>query len=169
MEPNLSRRHFLAATSGTALIPQVLAATPDPGRMKAGTAKVDITPDRPRYDVEKVLIDPPTVYHPVHARCLTLHDGARRMVFVTYDLNCLDYATPILRERVEKELGIPPAYLVLLATHNHPVHARCLTLHDGARRMVFVTYDLNCLDYATPILRERVEKELGIPPAYLVL
>ena len=30
-----------------------------------------------------------------------------------------DVATPILRERVERELGIPPAYLVLLATHNH--------------------------------------------------
>ena len=89
--------------------------------MKAGTAKVDVTPDRARYDVEKMLIDPPQAYHPVHARCLTLHDGARRMVFVTYDFNCLDYATPILRERVEKELGIPPAYLVLLATHNHQV------------------------------------------------
>ena len=41
------------------------------------------------------------------------------MVFVNYDLNCLDVATPILRERVERELGIPPAYLALLATHNH--------------------------------------------------
>jgi hypothetical protein len=41
------------------------------------------------------------------------------MVFVTYDFNCLDVATPILRERVERELGIPPAYLILLATHNH--------------------------------------------------
>ena len=119
--PDLSRRHFLAAASGTALLPQVLAAAPDPGRMKAGTAKVEITPNEPRYDCEKVLIDPPTVYHPVHARCLSLNDGARRMVFVTYDLNCLDYATPILRERVEKELGIPPAYLVLLASHNHQV------------------------------------------------
>ena len=112
-----SRRHFLGAASGTAL----LAARPDPAKMKAGTAKVDVTPDRARYDVEKVLIDPPKAYHPVHARCLTLYDGARRMVFVTYDFNCLDYATPILRERVEKELGIPPAYLVLLATHNHQV------------------------------------------------
>lgn len=89
--------------------------------MKAGTAKVDVTPDRARYDVEKQLIDPPKAYHPVHARCLTLNDGARRMVFVTYDFNCLDYATPILRERVEKELGVTPAYLVLLATHNHQV------------------------------------------------
>src|ERR1700692_2812091 len=119
MESNLSRRHFLAAASSTAMMPQI--AKPDPNRMKAGTAKVDVTPDRARYDVEKQLIDPPKVYHPVHARCLTLHDGARRMVFVTYDFNCLDYATPILRERVENELGIPPAYLVLLATHNHQV------------------------------------------------
>ncbi len=117
MESNLSRRHFLGGATGTVL----LAAKPDPARMKAGTAKVDVTPDRARYDVEKQLIDPPQSYHPVHARCLTLHDGARRMVFVTYDFNCLDYATPILRERVENELGIPPAYLVLLATHNHQV------------------------------------------------
>jgi hypothetical protein len=116
MESNLSRRHFLATS---AMMPQI--AKPEAGRMKAGTAKVDVTPDRARYDVEKQLIDPPKVYHPVHARCLTLHDGARRMVFVTYDFNCLDYATPILRERVENELGVAPAYLVLLATHNHQV------------------------------------------------
>src|SRR5690242_17073866 len=117
MDGNLSRRHFLAGASGTAL----MAAKPDPSRIKAGTAKVDVTPDRARYDVEKQLIDPPQVYHRVHARVLTLHDGARRMVFVTYDFNCLDYATPILRERLEKEMGITPAYLVLLATHNHQV------------------------------------------------
>ncbi len=128
MESNLSRRRFLAAASGAAMLPQA-ARTANPGRMKAGTAKVDITPDRPRYTLPgayrgnpaAVLLDPPTVYHPVHARCLSLNDGARRLVFVTYDLNCLDYATPILRERLENELGIPPAYLILLATHNHQV------------------------------------------------
>jgi len=127
MNSNLSRRHFLAAASSAGMIPQLLA-TPDPGKMKAGTAKVDITPDRPRYTLpgaytghpEALLLDPPNAYHPVHARCLTLNDGARRMVFVTYDLNCLDYATAILRERLEKD-GIPPAYLVLMATHNHQV------------------------------------------------
>src|SRR5579862_5239212 len=118
MEHNLSRRHFLTGTAGAGA---ALAAQADAAKMKAGTAKVDVTPDRARYDVEKVLIDPPKAYHPVHARVLTLFDGARRLVFVTYDFNCLDYATPILRERVEKELGIPPAYLVLLATHNHQV------------------------------------------------
>ena len=126
----LTRRHFLAAGSGSALLSQAAGQVlPNPGRLKAGTAKVDITPDRPRYTLpggyrghpESLLLDPPTAYHRVNARCLTLNDGARRMVFVTYDLNCLDYATPILRERVENELGIAPAYLVLLATHNHQV------------------------------------------------
>jgi hypothetical protein len=114
----LSRRHFLTAASASAA---ALAAKADPAKMKAGTAKVDVTPDKARYDVEKQLIDPPKAYHPVFARCLTLYDGARRLVIVTYDFNCLDYATPILRERCENELKIPPAYLILLATHNHQV------------------------------------------------
>jgi hypothetical protein len=87
--------------------------------MKAGVAKVDVTPTRAHVCANGRKPDPPTAYHPIHARCLSLNDGARRMVFVTYDFNCLDVATPILRERVERELGIPPAYLVLLATHNH--------------------------------------------------
>ena len=115
MDNRFNRRTFLAAAAAAS------AAKADPARMKAGTAKVDVTPDKGRYDVEKQLIDPPKVYHPVHARVMTLHDGARRMVIVTYDFNCLDYATPILRERLEKEMGITPAYLILLATHNHQV------------------------------------------------
>ena len=55
----------------------------------------------------------------IHAKVLVLNDGANRLVFVTYDLNCLDVATPILRQRVNRELGIPSSHLILLATHNH--------------------------------------------------
>ncbi len=87
--------------------------------MKAGTARVDITPDRPRLCASGDRPDSPRAYHPISARCLTLFDGRRRMAIVNYELNCLDVATPILRERVERELGIEPAYLLLLATHNH--------------------------------------------------
>jgi hypothetical protein len=123
MQSSISRRRFLGAASSVAAMPwaAALAAKPEAGKMKAGTAKVDITPDRPRVSVHGKMVDPPTVHHRVHARVLILNDGARRMAFVTYDLNCLDYATPILRERVENELGITPAYLILLATHNHDV------------------------------------------------
>jgi len=55
----------------------------------------------------------------IHARVLVLNDGTKRLVFVTYDLNCLDVATPILRQRVNRDLGIPSSHLILLATHNH--------------------------------------------------
>ena len=109
---SLGRREFLQLAGAAPL-----AASPL--KLSAGTAKIDITPDRPRICASGDKPDPPVAYSRLHSRVLTLFDGARRMVFVNYDLNCLDVATPILRERVERELGIPPAYLALLATHNH--------------------------------------------------
>ena len=113
---DLDRRAFLKLAGAA---PLVASAQPTSITLSAGTAKVDVTPNKPRVCANGRKPDPPTVYHPIHARCLTLNDDRKRMVIVTYDFNCLDVATPILRERVERELGIPPAYLVLLATHNH--------------------------------------------------
>jgi hypothetical protein len=88
-------------------------------RMNVGCAHVDVTPDRPRYCASGDRPDPPRSYAPLISRCMTLFDGQRRMAIVNYPFNCLDVATPILRERCEREIGIPPEYLVLLATHNH--------------------------------------------------
>ena len=124
MSTPLDRRLFLKTMGSAPLLAAQVTAqvTPQatPNKMKAGTAKVDVTPDRPLIcaaDGRKPASVTP--YHPIHARCLTLNDGRRRIVFVTYDFNCLDVATPILRERCERELGISPEYLILLATHNH--------------------------------------------------
>jgi hypothetical protein len=112
----LHRRDFLKlAGAATPLVQSQSGSV----RLKAGAAKIDITPDRPRLCASGDKPDPPVAYARLHSRCLSLFDGTRRMVIVNYDFNCLDVATPILRERVERELGIPPAYLVLLATHNH--------------------------------------------------
>ena len=49
--------------------------------MKAGTAKTVITPDK----AEKI--------NDLCVRVLTLHDGAARLVIVTYDLHSLEMAT----------------------------------------------------------------------------
>ena len=57
--------------------------------------------------------------HDIYARALVLNDGTSRLAIVTYDLNCLDVATPILRVRCRDELKIPPSRLILMATHNH--------------------------------------------------
>src|SRR5260370_3672786 len=114
MSAQLGRREFLQLAAAAPL-----AAQSKPIKLKVGTAKIDITPDRPRICASGDKPDPPAAYARLHSRVLTLFDGTRRIVIVNYDLNCLDVATPILRERVEMELGVPPSYLVLLATHNH--------------------------------------------------
>ena len=56
--------------------------------------------------------------HDLYARALTLSDGRQRLAIVTYDLNCLDVATPILRKRCRDELDAS-SHLILLGTHNH--------------------------------------------------
>jgi hypothetical protein len=87
--------------------------------MKAGCAKVVITPEQPgRIGVMGKPLEA-GVEHDIYARALTLFDGKNRLVIVTYDLNCLDVATPILRKRLRDELKLDPAYFVPMGTHNH--------------------------------------------------
>ena len=85
--------------------------------MTAGTAKAVISNAEPLVMVNGK-VSSGTLYD-IYTRVLVLNDGAGRMVFVTNDLNCLDVATPILRERVQQELDIGPERLIILATHNH--------------------------------------------------
>ncbi len=85
--------------------------------MSAGAAKAVITPKEPLTLVMGV--KPTGKEHDIFARVLVLNDGTNRLVTVTYDLNCLDVATPILRRRCRDELGIPASQLILLGTHNH--------------------------------------------------
>ena len=94
-----------------------LAVSADAFEMKAGVAKGTITPDEPLVMVNGNVSK--GVHRDIHARVLVLNDGAGRLVIVTYDLNCLDVATPILRQRLRDELRIDPARFVPLATHNH--------------------------------------------------
>ena len=87
--------------------------------MKAGAAKAVITPVDWQGRILTMGGPAKAVRHDIYARALSLNDGSQRLIIVTYDLNCLDVATPILRSRALHELGIDPAYLVLMATHNH--------------------------------------------------
>ena len=87
--------------------------------MKAGVARAVITPDHYTELVGVMGKKLVAKDHDLFARALVLNDGRTRLAIVTYDLNCLDVATPILRSRCRKELGIDPSRLLLLATHNH--------------------------------------------------
>lgn len=85
--------------------------------MRAGVAKAKITNDTSRVMVNGRMSE--GVAQDIYARALVLDDGDGPLAIITYDLNCLDVGTAILRERARDELGIPPERLILLATHNH--------------------------------------------------
>ncbi|MEU4244110.1 neutral/alkaline non-lysosomal ceramidase N-terminal domain-containing protein [Actinoplanes sp. NPDC026619] len=84
----------------------------------AGAATVDITP------VELTALNPiggtsfAGVHDPIHVRALVLNDGATEVALISAELiECGDMRE--LRARIEAELGIPAAHVMITATHTH--------------------------------------------------
>jgi hypothetical protein len=121
--------------------------------LKAGTAKAVITPADYKGRITVMGVAAQGVEHDIYARVLVLDDGVKKLVFVTYDLNCLDVATPIVRSRALHELGIEPAYLILLATHNHAAPIQIVpTNFDYGRRLA---------DQILGLIQEAIKNERG--------
>lgn len=112
------RRIILAAFWGFLSL-SAIAFGDEPLIMRAGVAKGIITPENWKELTTVMGVKPSRKDHDLFARVLVLNDGESRLAIVTYDLNCLDVATPILRKRCRDELHIPPSHLILMGTHNH--------------------------------------------------
>ncbi|WTP20004.1 neutral/alkaline non-lysosomal ceramidase N-terminal domain-containing protein [Streptomyces sp. NBC_00203] len=90
----------------------------EPGNLRAGVAKVDITP------ADLTNLNPmggrsfTDVHDPLFLRVLVLDDGMREVALVSADLIEAGDMTPV-RERIERELGIPFDHIVITATHSH--------------------------------------------------
>ncbi len=85
--------------------------------LRAGVAKSDITTDDPAVRVHDRL----------YAKALALDDGGTRLVIVSMDAVAIggicdvgDDFLPRLRERIERELGVPGPHVLVHATHTHP-------------------------------------------------
>ena len=92
-------------------------ATAVPGELRAGVAKSDISREE-----EGVRIN-----DPVFAKALVMEDGTTRLVIVAMDVTAIggigeigDDFLPTLRSRIESELKIPGANVMVNASHNHP-------------------------------------------------
>ena len=95
-------------------VPSAVAAADAPAAMmKAGAAKVAITPGAASLkELTTVMGTKATqIDHDIYARALVLNDGTSRLAIVTYDLNCLDVATPILRVRCRDRVEDPAVAL----------------------------------------------------------
>ena len=87
------------------------------GALRAGVAKSDITTRDKNVRVND----------PMYAKALVLDDGKTKAVIIAMDATAIggigdihDDFLPKLRERIEKELGIPGRNVLVNASHTHP-------------------------------------------------
>ena len=88
------------------------------GNLRAGAAKVDITPK----DLSKlwmVWAQPfDGVHDPIYARALVIENGITSAAIVSTDL--VEFGdTTLLRQRIERELAIPADHVMISASHDH--------------------------------------------------
>lgn len=89
--------------------------------LKAGAAKVDITPDK----VEGMTASGHTrilngVRDPLRAGVLVLDDGQQKAAIITLDtIGAWDELVQRTRKRIAAEFGIPGTHVMIAASHNH--------------------------------------------------
>lgn len=87
------------------------------GSLRAGAAKVDITPPKEMFPLTGGQTYG-SVHDPLYARALVLDNGADKVALISVDLSQLPNGDELI-QAVTKELGIPPAHLIMSATHDH--------------------------------------------------
>ena len=114
-------KKLLAATAALVLAAGVgSAAAPAPPRaaaLRAGAAKVDITPTPDMFP----LISGQTfgsVHDPLFARALVLDNGVDKVVLVTADISGIPRGDELL-DAVANAINVPRDHVLLSATHNH--------------------------------------------------
>ena len=126
-----NRREFLRQTSAAGLgclsgvVPTVagLAAQSTDGKtLRAGTAQVDITPQKfPVFVCGGFLSQSANgVNDPLFARCLVLDDGATKLVLMVVDTVAIPNSiNDNVRAAAAKATGIPAENMMISATHTH--------------------------------------------------
>jgi hypothetical protein len=118
----------LISTFGAILLLTVPVLAAETGTLQAGAAKVDITPapdaalPMSGYAGRKEGFK--GIHDHIYARAIVLSDGSRQAAILTWEL--IGIPTPIwdeLSQRIARETGIQPEYLLLAAVHDHSAPA----------------------------------------------
>jgi hypothetical protein len=92
------------------------------GPIRAGYAKVDVTPQGPidlgGYDLRGAPSDGIHGHDKLYARCLALDDGAQKILFLEADVIVIR-GTDEFRKAISTATGVPPANILLGDAHNH--------------------------------------------------
>ena len=89
--------------------------------LKAGVAKVDITPEAVEdFEVVGHRRKVTGIRDPLRAGVLILDDGETKAAIVTLDtISAWNKMVTLARERIEREAGVPAANILIAASHNH--------------------------------------------------
>lgn len=115
--------HFCAVCAALAVVSPMVAAAAEAEEpvFRAGAAISTITPPLGSDIVGNWGTPQATHIHDdLHARCLALDDGERRLVLVLCDNLSID--RPVFdqaKARLQKATGIPPEHMLMAATHTH--------------------------------------------------
>ena len=100
----------VAGTSARVQVAQTVNVSPS---LRAGAAKVDVTPSPlPRNTLG--------VHDRLYARAIVLDNGAATAALITLDAGSVSDATwQAVTQQLASELGIPATHVMLTATHTH--------------------------------------------------
>lgn len=115
---NMLKKQLALAVALMLFAGSAARAADTPGPLRAGAAKVDITPTNLQdfYTVWATRYE--GVHDHIYARALVLDNGQTSAAVVTTDL--VEFGdTLALRQRIQKLLGIPVDHIMISATHDH--------------------------------------------------
>ncbi|MCH9653541.1 MAG: hypothetical protein K0U86_09510 [Planctomycetes bacterium] len=112
---------ILVLTSATCITHAADGQFPIESNLRAGVAKIDITPDDVnQFEVVGHRRKVTGVRDPLRAGVLVLDDGQTKAAIVTLDLiSAYDELVKLARQQIEKETGIPAANIMVAVSHNH--------------------------------------------------
>ncbi len=90
--------------------------------LRAGAARIDITPDPASLPASSQ-----GILDPLYARAIVLESGASRAAMITVDAGSVpDAVWQSVTQQLQKDFGIPPANVLLTATHTHSAGGRSI-------------------------------------------
>lgn len=131
----MKARSFVVCVLTCAVL--MLVSTPSgagtASELKAGMAKVDITPDKPvrmsGYASRKGLST--GVHDPLSARVMVFQQGDKRLVLLSTDLIGFYSATEYMRNALVDEFDLEPSELFLTAIHTHAGPSPTIDKEEG--------------------------------------
>jgi neutral ceramidase len=88
------------------------------GALRAGAAKVDITPPASMLPIHENFQTLAGVHDPIFARALVLDNGSSKVALISVETAGIRNADEVVKA-VSAELGVPASHLSIVATHDH--------------------------------------------------